>query len=148
LIDTGNLDNSSRQNNYRVYASNLQRAPQPGRVLGSASFHIPAFDLHLVCAWLRDDRDHERLGMPRARVETPNGKFHLKPLARWGSSQSEELFQRAGLRALHELLAKTEPDPMGATTRDRYAARPRLQPLAAANSTLGSPATTNAKGDA
>jgi hypothetical protein len=48
--------------------------------------------------------------MPKIKVETPDGKIHLKSLTRWGTAQSEERFQRAALRALHQLIANTGDD--------------------------------------
>jgi hypothetical protein len=99
---------SQEQDHYRIYAARLRRNPNPvSRHLGSVSFFIPACDLHLVCSWLRDDRGRERVGMPRVRVEAPDGKIHHKTLAHWHSAQSEERFQRLALRALHELIAKS-----------------------------------------
>jgi hypothetical protein len=98
-------------NTYLAYASNLKRNSSPGRVLGSFDLYIPSFQLHLHCTWQRDNRGRERVGMPRVRVETPNGQMHLKTLARWGSAIAEEMFQRAGLRALHQLLTRAEGGP-------------------------------------
>jgi hypothetical protein len=92
---------------YRAFASNLKRATALGKVLGSVDLFLPSFDLYVHCAWLRDNRGNERIGLPRIRVETPDGRVHRKTLARWGTHQSEEQFQRAALRALHELIANT-----------------------------------------
>jgi hypothetical protein len=107
----------SAEPGYVIYASNLKRSTAPGRVLGSVDLHILSLDLHLHCPWLRDERGNERLGMPRSRVELPTGRTHLKTLARWGTAQSEDRFQRAGLKALHELIAATEGDRLSAKPR-------------------------------
>jgi hypothetical protein len=93
---------------YRAFASNLKRATALGKVLGSVDLFLPSFDLHVHCRWLRDERGNERIGLPRIKVETPDGKIHHKTLARWGTSQSEERFQRAALAALHQLISNTQ----------------------------------------
>jgi hypothetical protein len=112
------------EDNYRAFAANLKRATAHRRILGSVDLHIPALDLHLHCTWLRGPNGSERLGMPRTKVETPNGRTHLKTLARWGTAQSEERFQRAGLKALHELITATEGDRLSATSRPVPRSRP------------------------
>jgi hypothetical protein len=108
IISVSGTQERRSQPEYRVFAANLKRATAPGLVLGSVDLHIPAFDLHLHCAWLRDQRGNERVSMPRSKVETPGGHMHLKTLARWGTSQSEQRFQRAALAAIHTLLARSE----------------------------------------
>jgi hypothetical protein len=107
---------------YRIYASNLKRGARSSRVLGSVDFFLPDLDLHLHCTWLRDGRGYERVSMPRTKVETPDGRTHLKTLARWGSADAEERFQRAALQAIRELIART------ATSGDRLSATPRARP--------------------
>jgi hypothetical protein len=95
-----------REETYRIHANNLKYATGLGRVLGSVDLFIPTFDLHVHCQWLRDERGNERLSLPRVKLETPGGRIHHKTLARWGTAQSEQKFQRAGLAALHELISK------------------------------------------
>ena len=107
---------------YQIFAANLKRAMAPGSTLGSVDLHIPAFDLHLHCTWMRVPNGSERVSMPRAKVETPSGRFHLKTLARWGSAQSEARFQCAALAAIHELLAKA------ATSSGHLSAKPLFGP--------------------
>jgi hypothetical protein len=92
---------------YVVHASNLKRAPDCGRLLGSASFYIPSLQLHLWCRWVRDGRGNERIVLPHVEVDAPDGKRHHKTLIRFATAEAERRFQRAGLRALHELIANT-----------------------------------------
>lgn len=96
-----------RGTDYPAFASNLKRNPEFGRHLGSFQLWLPTFDLHLSCAWIRDQRGNEHVGMPRVRVTAPDGRTHHKRLARWGSARSEENFQRAALSALHKLIANS-----------------------------------------
>jgi hypothetical protein len=123
-----------RAETYRVFASNLKCATRPGLVLGSVDFFLPDLGLHLHCAWLRDERGNEHLGMPRCRVETPSGGRHYKTLARWHTAAAAARFQRAGLAALHQLVAKTEP--VFAKDRDQLPTSTRFAPLTRANTTL------------
>ena len=97
-----------RDDDYVAFASNLKRNPEFGRHLGSFQLWLPTLDLHLAVAWVRDQRGREFVGMPRIRVEAPDGKIHFKRLARWGSARAEDRFQRAALAALHTLIARTE----------------------------------------
>jgi hypothetical protein len=108
---------------YKVYASNLKLATSFGRLLGSVSLFIPAFELHVACRWVRDERGNERVIPLRVKVEAPDGKIHNKSVIRWGTAQAEERFQRAGLKALHKLIAKT------ATSGDHSIDPHRFAPL-------------------
>ena len=69
---------SHRDGLYRAFASNLKRNPEFGRHLGSFQLYLPDFDLHVSCAWLRDQRGNEHVGMPRVRVTAPDGKVPLQ----------------------------------------------------------------------
>jgi hypothetical protein len=106
-------------------------------VIGSVDLYIPSLDLHLHCTWLRDERGRERLGMPRTKVETPDGQTHLKTLACWGSAAAEERFQKEGLRALHQLIAATEGN--------RPSATPRFRPRSAVAPSLTVSASTSSR---
>jgi hypothetical protein len=112
---------------YRIYASNYKRSTRPGNLIGSVDLHLPDFDLHLTCRVLRDRQGNTYIGMPRIKVEAPDGAIHHKTLARWGSSQSEQRFQAAAFAAIAELIRKTSPVP--ARDRDPYLANPRFAPL-------------------
>jgi hypothetical protein len=96
---------ASHDETYTVFASNLKRAPNFGRLLGSVSFYIPSLQLHLWCRWLRDGAGNERIVMPRLEVEAPDGKRHHKTLVRFATAEAEQRFQRAALRALHLLIS-------------------------------------------
>jgi hypothetical protein len=115
---------------YQVFASNLKRATSFGRLLGSVSFYIPSCQLHLWCQWVRDDRGHERVVLPRLEVEAPDGKLHRKTLVRFATAEAEERFQCEALRALHQLIAKT------ATSADQPTDPHRFAPLSAPAASL------------
>jgi len=133
---TGMQDEEPRVvNSYRIFASNLKRATRPGRLLGSVDFFLPDLDLHVHCRWLRNERGREYVSMPRSKVETPDGRFHLKTLARWGSAIAEARFQHAALGAIHQLIA--------ATSGDRSAATPQRRPRAAASRSLALSASSS-----
>jgi hypothetical protein len=93
------------ETSYRVFVSNLKRAPNFGRLLGSASFYIPSLQLHLWCRWVRDGAGNERIVMPRLEVEAPDGKRHHKTLIRFATAEAERRFQREALRAIHLLIS-------------------------------------------
>jgi hypothetical protein len=92
---------------YAVFASGLKRAPHFGRLLGSVSLFIPAFEMHVWVRWIRDERGCERIVMPRLEVTGPDGRLHRKTLVRFHSAQAEQRFQRAALAAVHQLLGRT-----------------------------------------
>jgi hypothetical protein len=119
--------NDPGQDGYSVFASNYKPSTRPGRLIASVDLSIPDFDLHLVCQVLRDRQGNTYVGMPRVRVEAPDGKIHHKTLARWGSAKSEQRFQRAALVAIGELLSKSRP--ASAKDRDPYLTAARFAPL-------------------
>jgi hypothetical protein len=103
-------------------------------LIASVDLHLPDLDLHLNCRVLRDRQGNTYVGMPRVKVEAPNGKIHHKTLARWGSAKSEQRFQTAALEAIDQLLCKTGPVPAG--DRDPLSTRLRFAPLTRATPTL------------
>jgi hypothetical protein len=91
----------------QVFASNLKRASFLGPILGSLDLFIPAPEpLHIHCIWQRSERGHERILLPRVKLETPHGAIHHKTLVRWNSAATDHRFQTAALHALHELICR------------------------------------------
>ena len=134
------------QDSYRIFASNLKRSTRPGSLIASVDLHLPDLDLHLNCRVLRDRQGNTYVAMPRVKVEAPDGKIHHKTLARWGTVQSAQRFEAAALRAIHELIAKTEFAPERAKDRDPLSVQRRFAPLlepAPSLASSASPATDN-----
>jgi hypothetical protein len=99
-----------REPKNQVFASNLKRASFIGPILGSLDLFIPSPEsLHIHCVWQRNERGHERILLPRVKVETPHGAIHHKSLMRWHVGAADERFQASALAALHRLLAE---DPL------------------------------------
>ena len=89
----------------QVFASNLKRASFLGPTLGSLDLFITAPE-SLHCIWQRNEQGHERILLPRVKLETPHGAIHHKTLVRWNSAAAERQFQTAALHALYELIAR------------------------------------------
>ena len=144
MLHINDWGNDPGQDGYQVFAANYKPSTRPGDLIASVDLHIATFDLHLVCRVLRDRRGNVYVGMPRVKIEAPDGKLHFKTLARWGSAQSEERFQRAARAAIGELLGKTKR--VSAKDWDPYVATPRFAPLFAPAPSLPqsvSPSSTN-----
>jgi hypothetical protein len=91
----------------QVFASNLKRASFLGPILGSLDLFIPAPEsLHIHCIWQRNERGHERILLPRVKLETPHGAIHHKTLMRWNSAAADHWFQASALHALHALISR------------------------------------------
>jgi hypothetical protein len=92
---------------YSIYCTGFKRATRPGQLIAAVELFIPCFELHLSCRLLRDDRGHQRLDLPRVKVEDPAGKIHHKSLLRWHTAQAEQRFQRLALAAVDEFRRNT-----------------------------------------
>jgi hypothetical protein len=130
----------SRRDDYQVYCTSYKRASRPGSLVAAVEVFIPAFSLHLSCRLTRDGRGHQRLDLPRVKVEDPAGRTHHKSLLRWSTSEAERRFQMLGLAAIAEYQRNTATrwDPL--PTRARFA--PLLEPAPSLASSA-SPATDN-----
>jgi hypothetical protein len=118
------------RDDYQIYCTSLKHASRPGKLLAAAELFIPDFALHISCKLVRDDRGHQRLDLPRVKVEDPTGRIHHKTLMRWSTAEAERRFQRLGLAAIDDYQRNT------ATHRDPLPTRPRFAPLARANTSL------------
>jgi hypothetical protein len=137
-------DTHSYHDGYRVFCTSYKRATRPGMLLATVEFFIPSFQLHLSCRLQRDDRGHQRLDLPRTKVEAPDGRIHHKSLMRWHTAQAEALFQQLGLAAIAEFQRNA------ATRRDPLPTQPRIAPCSGATTSLTlsrssepSPSSTN-----
>ena len=120
---------------YRVFCTSYKRATRPGKLVGAVEIYIPCFELHLSCRLVRDDRGHQRLDLPRVKVEDPTGRVHHKSLLRWSTAEAERRFQTLGLAAIAEYRRNT------ATCRDPVPERARFAPLFRPAPSLASPAS-------
>ena len=126
----------SRRDDYQVYCTSYKRASRPGSLVAAVEVFIPAFSLHLSCRLTRDGRGHQRLDLPRVKVEDPTGRVHHKSLMRWHTAEAEARFQRLGLAAIAEYQRNR------ATRRDPLPARPRFAPLSELAPSLQSSASS------
>jgi hypothetical protein len=108
---------------YRIFCTSYKRATRPGSLVAAVELFAVDFSLHLSCRLLRDDRGHQRLALPRVKVEDPTGRTHYKSLARWATAAAEARFQRLGLAAIDEFHRNT------AITRGPARLSPRFAPL-------------------
>jgi hypothetical protein len=109
---------------YRIFCTNYKAAARPGKLIAAVELFVVDFSLHLSCRLLRDDRGHQRIGLPRVEVPDPSGRIHRKTLVRWSTAQAERRFQRLGLAAIDEFRRHST-----SIIRDPAQLSPRFAPL-------------------
>jgi hypothetical protein len=115
---------------YKIRCTSFKPAARPGKLVAAVEFFVVDFSLHLSCRLLRDDRGHQRIGLPRVEVPDPSGRIHRKTLVRWSTAQAEARFQRLGLAAIDEYHRNT------AITRGPARLSLRFAPLSAPAASL------------
>ena len=126
-----------QRDDYQIFCTSVKRGTRPGPLLAAVELFIPGFRLHLSCRLRRDDRGHQRLDLPRVKVEDPAGRTHHKSLLRWSTSEAERRFQMLGLAAIAEYQRNT------ATRWDPLPTRARFAPLLEPAPSLASSASSN-----